>query len=103
MSHAHPPSASSSSFFSFSSYYSSSIVLVDWAAHFGGSIQGCISAVLVLSRELKSTPYVMWILRSLAALAFIVSYMWALVYMLHIMHPSKDFLHLYDQNDDWGR
>lgn len=25
------------------------------------------------------------------------------VYMLEIMHPSKEYLEYYDQNDDWGR
>jgi hypothetical protein len=75
---------------------------VDWAAHFGGSIQGLIAAAMMLSREVEHY-YLRWGVRLLAAAAFVVSYTWALVYMLYVMHPDKEYLEYYDANDDWGR
>jgi hypothetical protein len=75
---------------------------VDWAAHFGGSIQGVIAAAMMLSREVEHF-YLKWGVRTLAAVAFVASYMWALVYMLEVMSPDKEYLDLYQQNDDWGR
>lgn len=51
---------------------------VDWAAHFGGSVQGGIAAAMMLSREVEHF-YLRWGVRTLAALAFVVSYTWALV------------------------
>jgi hypothetical protein len=75
---------------------------VDWAAHFGGAIQGSIAAAMMLSREIENYNW-KWGVRAVAAVTFVVSYMWAFIYMLEVMHPDKDYLELYDQNDDWGR
>ena len=51
---------------------------VDWAAHFGGAIQGGIAAAMMLSREVESY-YARWTVRTAAVMAFVVSYTWALV------------------------
>jgi hypothetical protein len=56
---------------------------------------------MTLSKELENF-YLKWGVRSLASIAFIVSYMWALIYMLTVMKPSKDFLDIYNENDDWN-
>lgn len=80
--------------FSFTDY-------VDWAAHFGGAIQGCIAGLMMLSKEIENY-YLRWGIRSFAALCFVVSFMWAAVYMIEIMKPSKAYLDVYDRNDDWG-
>ena len=57
---------------------------------------------MMLSREVGNY-YLRWGVRTLAAIAFVVSYLWALVYMMERMHPSKEYLEIYDENDDWGR
>lgn len=75
---------------------------MDWAAHFGGAIQGAIAAAMMLSGEVQHV-HLKWGIRVAAAVAFVASYMWAVIYMLEIMHPDREYLALYDQNDDWGR
>jgi hypothetical protein len=98
--------------FSFSKY-------VDWGAHFGGTIQGVLSGVLVLTRELDNvyskvclSPHLpppvpltlprQWGLRLLSLFLLGLSFGWALYTMLHNMHPSRANFELYEENDDWG-
>jgi hypothetical protein len=94
--------------FSFSKY-------VDWAAHFGGTIQGILSGVLVLTRELDNVytkvkfyhfqfdQVSQWGLRILSLSLFGISFGWALYSMFNTMDPSKDNFEIYDENDDWGQ
>lgn len=80
--------------FSFSKY-------VDWGAHFGGTIQGILSGILVLTRELDNI-YTKWSLRILSFILFGISFGWALYTMLNNLEPSKDNFPTYEENDDWG-
>lgn len=81
--------------FSFSKY-------VDWAAHFGGAIQGIIAGIMALTHELDNF-YTKWGLRLVSITLFALSFSWALVIIMTKLEPSKDNFSLYEENDDWGR
>lgn len=80
--------------FSFADY-------VDWAAHFGGCIQGFLMALVLLSHELDNAT-TKWTVRLVALALSIASFVWALYYLLTITNPSKRNFDLYDENDDWN-
>lgn len=80
---------------SFSSY-------VDWAAHFGGAVQGLLLALFFLSNELDNQRNKM-ILRVSSLSASIVLFSVAVWYVATQAHPTSAYFGLWDANDDFTK
>lgn len=76
--------------------------LVDYAAHFGGAVQGVLWGVIVLSKELDN-EFTQKCVRILALVISLTLFVVTLVYMLVFMKPSDEFFPLFDANDDWNK
>ena len=76
--------------------------LVDYAAHFGGAIQGVLWGVIVLSKELDNENTQKWA-RFVAGVLSLGLFAVTLFYMLTKMEPSDQFFPLLDANDDWNK
>lgn len=75
---------------------------VDWAAHIGGSIQGILWGIVLLSSELDHERNQLW-LRICASIIAIGLYAYSLYYMIVILNPSTENLDYWEENDDWHR
>jgi len=75
---------------------------VDWAAHFGGAVQGALWAMALLCNELDN-KFNMWCVRIGSAGLAVASLIWAIYYMAVLEHPSTANFSVWDQNDDWQK
>mmetsp|Transcript_5243 Transcript_5243/g.8493 ORF Transcript_5243/g.8493 Transcript_5243/m.8493 type:complete len:441 (+) Transcript_5243:39-1361(+) len=72
----------------------------DWAAHFGGGLQGALWGIVLLSSELDNEGNQLW-LRITAGSVALFLFGFSLYYMVELLHPSdKNFDH-WEANDDF--
>lgn len=76
--------------------------LVDWAAHFGGAIQGLLWGIILLSRELDDKNTRLY-LRVAASITTVASFGYTIYYLIYIMKPDDSIFDLTNANDDWNK
>ena len=76
--------------------------LVDWAAHFGGSLQGLLWGVILLAHELDNVNTRLYV-RIIALLISICSFTYTIYYLINIMNPDESIFTLSNANDDWNK
>lgn len=74
---------------------------VDWAAHFGGALQGLIWGCILLSHELDNENTRM-IVRLVGTAAFFATFAIASYYLAVVVKPSTANFALWAANDDWN-
>ena len=75
---------------------------VDWSAHFGGSIQGILLGIVMLSYELDN-PMHKKIIQAVALCTSITLFAVGFYYIINVIEPSRVDVAYWNQNDDWHR
>jgi membrane associated rhomboid family serine protease len=71
---------------------------VDWAAHFGGAVQGLFWGAILLSKELDNVQH-KWMVRAFFFACSAGTICYASYYMTHVLKPNPDFVDYFDEND----
>lgn len=75
---------------------------VDYAAHFGGTINGMLWGLAFLAKELDNIP-VRRLVQVVSSSISIALFVYGFYYLAVIVQLDKDRLTYFNENDDWGK